>query len=132
MNARRTETGLAWFTLGALAIFAPLETWASLPYGLTHPMYLVDVVGMGLMLFGGVHSLNSRPVSAAGPLCAAWAWCGASGWRATSWRWIELRAGGELDHGGAELAFVVGATGLTIVCLGLSLVLAVRSPSPSA
>jgi len=128
MDARRIETGLAWFTLGALLIYAPVETWVSLPHGLGHPMYLVDVIGMVLLVWGGVLSLRARPRPAPGMMCAGWAWSAASGWRATSWRGLELvRGGGPLEHGAAEMWAVASASGIALAALALSIGLVVRT-----
>ena len=126
MDTRKIETGLARITLGILVIYVPAETWVSLPYGLLHPMYLVDVVAMLLLLFGSWFSLRSRPRSAAGPLAAAWAWTSANGWRATSWRWLEVREGGSLDLGAAELWATAGGTALSLICCVLALILACK------
>ena len=107
MNGRHVETVIAWFTLGALVIYVPGETYISLPGGLLHPFYLVDFIAMILMGWGAVHSLRARPNPAPGVLCAAYGWAVANGWRATFWRITELRAGGTLDYGDAE-AWIVG------------------------
>ena len=127
---RRAETGLAYFSLGVLVLYFPLETWASLPYGLSHPMYLVDFIAMCLLLLGGLHSLRARPESAPGPLCGAWAWAAANGWRATAWRWIDMldKQGENLDRGAVELWVVTVASFVALVCFGISLTLVVRGP----
>ncbi len=128
---RDRETALARFSLGILLIYFPVETWVSLPYGLAHPMYLVDFIAMCLLAFGGWHSLRARPQRAPGPLCAAWAWTAANGWRGSAWRWIDFldNDGKQLDHGVAELWVVSVASALALVCFGLSLVLVVRRSS---
>lgn len=127
MNLRRIETCLAWFTLGGLLVYLPVETWTSLPYGLWNPFYLVDVIAMLLLFFGAVHSLRARPRPAPGVLCAAYAWTAANGWRATFGRVFEISKGGELDYGSTELLAVGVGTGLVLACLALSLFLVVRA-----
>jgi len=123
---RNVETGLARFSLGVLVLYFPLETWVSLPYGLWHPMYLVDFIAMCLLAFGGLHSLRARPATAPGPLCAAWGWAAANGWRGTAWRWMDVleNEGTNLDHGSVELWVVTLASLCALVCFGLSLTLA--------
>ena len=51
---RELETGLASTTLGLLVFYVPIETWASWPYGLLNPFYLVDVIAMALLFLGAV------------------------------------------------------------------------------
>jgi hypothetical protein len=126
MDARRVETGLARFTLAALVVYFPAETWVSLPYGLLNPFYLVDFIAMVLMLCGAVVSLRARPEAAPAVLCAAYAWAAANGWRATWGRVLELARGGSLDHGVAEVWVVGAASAIGLACFGVSLVLVVR------
>ena len=113
---RRIETAVAWFTLCALVIYVPGETYVSLPGGLLNPFYLVDLIAMILMLWGTVHSLRARPRPAPGLLCGAYGWAAANGWRSTFWRISELRDGGTLDYGEAE-AWVVGL--VTVIALAM-------------
>ena len=47
MDARRIETILARFTLGFVAVYFPVETYASWRYGLLNPFYLVDLIATG-------------------------------------------------------------------------------------
>jgi hypothetical protein len=42
MDHRRIESGLARFTLGFVAVYLPVETYASWRYGLLNPFYIVD------------------------------------------------------------------------------------------
>lgn len=128
MDLRKLETGLAWFTLGALVIYFPVETWASLPHGLWSPFYIVDVIAMALLLWGAIRSLRARPERSPAILCAAYAWTVANGWRATFGRLAELLEGGTLDHGPAEMWVVSIATAVGLVCLVLSMYLVVKSP----
>lgn len=127
MDARKLESGLAYFTLGVLIVYAPVETIKSLPYGLLSAGYLIDLIAMALMLAGALHSLRYRPNPSPALLCAAYAWSSANGWRATWWRYNELARGGSLDNGNAELWAVGVVTGLALVCFALSLLLVVRA-----
>jgi hypothetical protein len=123
MNPRHIETALAWFTLAALIVYVPGETYVSWPYGLWNPFYLVDLIAMALLLWGAVHSLRARPQRSPGVLCAAYGWAAANGWRATFGRLAELSAGGELDYGRGE-AWVVGmASAIAVICFVILLVL---------
>lgn len=126
MDPRRAETRLARFTLALLVLYVPLETWVSWPYGLLHPMYLVDVIAMLLMFFGARRSLRARPGSSPGLLAAAWAWTAANGWRATSWRWLESVQGGALDHGRPELWLTAFGTLVALSCFAVTLWLVTR------
>ncbi len=126
MTLRQVETGLAWFTLGVLVIYVPVETWVSLPHGLWNPFYLIDLIAMILLLAGAVRSLRARPASSPALLCAAYAWTAANGWRATFGRLFELLDGGSLDYGVGELWAVGVATALALVAFALSLLLVIR------
>ncbi len=126
------ETKLAHFTLGALVLFAPLETWASWSmaggaHGLLSPYNIIDVVGMALMLLGSLHSLRARPHPAPGVMCAAHGWMAANGWRATLGRVDALAEGDPLRFGSPELWVVAGATALALACFALSLTLTARA-----
>jgi hypothetical protein len=111
---RRIESAIAWMTICLLAVYVPLETYVSWPYGLLNPFYLVDLICMILLAWGAAHSLRARPRCAPGILCAAYAWAASNGWRATFGRVEELRAGGELDYGAAEAWTVSAATALAL------------------
>ena len=126
MNLRTTETWLAYFTLGFLVFYFPIETWASRAR-LTSPFYIVDLIAMILLLLGAVRSLRARPRAEPGILCAAYAWSSANAWRATFGRVAEVLEGRELENGPAELWVVGGGTALLLGCLVLSLVLVVRA-----
>ena len=130
MNLRKAETGLAWFTLSALVVYFPVETYVSLPEGLWNPFYIVDLIAMILMFWGAVRSLKARPESSPAILCAAYAWTVANGWRATFGRMFEILNGGTLDHGATEMWAVTIATAIGMACLILSLYLVVRSGPP--
>lgn len=127
MTSRTLETRLANFTLGGLAIYAPLETYASWGDGLSSPYYLVDLIAMVLLLWGAIHSRRASPHSAPGLLAAGWGWFGANAWRATFDRVYAVRAGGQLEFGPVELWVVGGATAIAIVCLALVTSLTARA-----
>ena len=129
MNRRRVESATAWFTIGALIVYVPVETYVSWPCGLWNPFYLVDAIAMVLLGWGAVHSLRARPGCAPGVLCGAYGWAAANGWRATFGRLAELREGGELDYGAGELWVVGVATAIAMTCL-LTLLALVVSDGP--
>ncbi len=89
---RRLETGLAWFSLGVLLIYIPVETPLERS-GLASPGFLVDAFAMALLLASGVHSLRSRPRIAIAPLCGAWGWCACLAWRSYFTRVISRHRG---------------------------------------
>ena len=129
MNARGLETCIAWFTLCALIIYVPGETYVSLPGGLSNPFYLVDLTAMILMFWAAVHSLRARPDCAPGLLCAAYGRAAANGWRSTFWRIGELRKGGLLEYGDTEMWIVCVATAIALLCFAILLALtAINSP----
>lgn len=80
------------------------------------------------MLLGAVHSLRRRPREAAGLLTVGWAWAGANFWRALFDRVRMVNAGEELRWGTLEYGFTVGATVVALCCVGLGVVLQLRSP----
>lgn len=127
MTPRKVETGLAWFTLGALVVYFPVETYVSLPEGLWNPFYLVDLIAMILLFWGATRSLRARPDQSPAVLCAAYAWSVANGWRATLGRTFEILEGGNLDYGATEMCAVAIATAIGLGCLVLSFFLVVRS-----
>jgi hypothetical protein len=127
VGLRKIETGLAWFTVGALVVYFPVETWVSWKDGLWNPFYVVDLIAMLLLGWGAVRSLRARPGSAPSVLCAAFAWSAANGWRATFGRMFELLEGATLDNGAVEMWFVSIGTAIALACLILSLYLVVRS-----
>lgn len=128
----RVETGLANLTLGFVVLYVPVETWASWydgPLSLTNPFYIVDFIGMVLLLWGALHSRRARPRSAPAVLAAAWAWSSANFWRATFARVEDVRAGGQLDFGEVEMCVVACSTALALVCMVIALVLTARPHS---
>jgi hypothetical protein len=127
MNLRTIETALAYFTLGFLVFYIPVETWASWER-LTSPFYIIDLIAMLLLLYGAIRSLRARPRPDPGVLCAAYAWSAANGWRATFGR---LSEGGKLEHGAAELWVVGVGTALMLGAMAVLLFLVVRASGPS-
>jgi hypothetical protein len=92
VRLRQWETALAWFSLAALLVYAPSETYVSRT-DLTSPGYLVDVIAMILLLTSAIHSLRARPRLASGPLSAAWGWCACLAWRCYFMRVISRQRG---------------------------------------
>jgi hypothetical protein len=125
MKLRSIETGLSWFTICLLLIYAPVETWASIDDGLLNPFYIVDVIAMVLLFAGALVSLRARPDPAPGLLCAAYGWTAANGWRATFGRIFELRRGGQLDHGTAEIVAVAIGEAIAMICFVVTLCLVI-------
>lgn len=109
MNLRTVETHVAKLTLVWVALYLPLETWASLP-DLASPYYIVDLVGIALMTWGALLSLAQRPRPAPALLCAGFAWCAANGWRATADRWTRMTDYPSDAMASIELWVVAGST----------------------
>ena len=128
MTPRSVETFVARATLALLLVYAPAETWVSRPSGLTDPLYLVDVVGFALLLWGALASLRARPGVAPGVLCAGYAWSGANGWRALALRLESLQEGGEVNVTLVWLLVVAEIAALVGLALLLLLVLESRTP----
>src|SRR5687768_1765353 len=83
---RTIETRLAASTLVAAALFAPLETIATVQMlgrgGIVHPGFLGSIAGIALAVVAGVRSLRPRPRRAPALLCASCAWWTGVGWHA--------------------------------------------------
>ena len=127
MDARKIESILARFTLVLVAIYLPVETYASWRYGLLNPFYIGDAIAMALLVWGALRSLRAAPRSRPAILCAAYGWTGANAWRSTTLRIYEVRGGARLDHGDAEYWIVIVATVLILACFGLSLWLVLQA-----
>ena len=119
-------TRLQTFTLTFLIAYAPIETWYSLP-ALWDPFYLVDVIGIVLLILGMVR-LQRGLSGSVGMLTAGYAWTGANFWRALFDRVSEVAAGGVLDYGWAEMCFTACITIASIAGLVWTLVLGTRQP----
>ena len=122
-RAARLQT----FTLAFLIAYAPIETWYSMPE-LWDPFYLVDVIGIALLISGMVRLRRGLLSESVGILTAGYAWTGANFWRALFDRVSEVAAGGVLDYGWAELCFTACITIAAIAGLVWSLVLGARQP----
>ena len=123
---RALETGLAWFTLAALAVYAPSETWISRG-DLSSPGYIVDAIAMVLLFVGAVYSLLARPHSGIAPLAAAWGWTACLWWRSYFTRKISRERGLGIYEGQETLETIAGyATIIGLVVFGTSLYLAFR------
>lgn len=127
LRLRRCETRLAYATLTALLLYLPAETIYSWP-DLFQPGYIVDFLAFVLLGFGGWFSLSARPQCGVAPLCAAWGYCAALGWRSYFERWYGRKM--ELPIYVNEPGWVSDAIGvatiLAFLALGYSLWLAVR------
>jgi hypothetical protein len=132
MDSRKIETILARFTLGFVAIYFPVETYASWRYGLLNPFYVVDLIAMILLVWGALRSLRASPSSRPAILCAAYGWTAANAWRSATGRIYEVRGGGRLDFGDAEFWIVIVSTALILACFAVSLVLTARRPTARA
>ena len=126
--ARRTlETRVVAVSLALLAMFAPIETWATWQLGgaaaLIEPRFAHKIAGMVLLIVGVRHSLGARPQRAPGAMCAAHAWWAAAGWGATTGRFHALSQGAQLRWGAAELWFVVVTSAIALVAFNVSLYL---------
>jgi hypothetical protein len=123
MDPNRRARPLVGFTTGLLVIYAPVETWYSLP-ALWDPFYLVDFIGIVLLTWGVVRCRRSATPGSLAVLAAGYAWEGANFWRALFGR-LEAIAGGEtLRLGWAELCFVLCGTIAALAALVWSLRLA--------
>ncbi len=89
---RFQESLLALFSLAALLVYVPVETYESRT-DLTSPGYVVDVIAMVLLLASSLHSLRARPHRAIGPLCGAWGWSACLAWRTYFMRVISRQRG---------------------------------------
>jgi hypothetical protein len=132
-SADNTEVLGKWVAGGTfawLAVYVPLETYVTWSIagvaGFLHPSFILNVVGMSLMFWGGVAVRNRRP---AGPAVAAigWSWTAATFWRATSDRFWWVSQGHELWAGRVELWLAPALTALALGGLVMSMVLVFRT-----
>lgn len=117
-------------TIVLLALYAPLETWFSLP-ALWDPFYLVDVIGMALLAWGVILCRRPPARGVEAVLVAGYAWTGANGWRAAFGR-VPALASGELAVFSLEMGFVACGTLLVLGGLVWALRLAIREAGGSA
>ena len=118
------EVLLLTYTGVVLAIYAPIETWASFPHW-TSLDYLVDVIGMTLMAIGLVRARRHAPGNYAPILAAAFGWTGANFWRAMSLRlgsgydarqWPEGKLVGDLLGGSPSAGITAIGLALVLLC----------------
>ena len=104
-------------------VFIPIETYLSFS---RNPIpvsgYVVNVLGVGLMLWG-VISLRRHKPHAAGVLAAGWSWTTAVFWRATNLRYFFASQGEPLSFGPIELWLAPVFTIMAGAALAGSLVL---------
>jgi hypothetical protein len=94
---------VVWFTWIWAVVFVPIETylsWSSAPPRFSG--YVVNVFGVGIMLWGVV-SLRRRRPYAEGLLAAGWGWTTAVFWRGTNLRYWLAAQGKPLSFGRLEL-----------------------------
>jgi hypothetical protein len=128
MDQHRRAAPLVTFTIVFLAIYVPLETLYSLP-ALWDPFYLVDFIGMALLVWGVQRCRHEASAGSLSILVAGYAWEGANFWRALFGRVEEILTGGALRFGLAELCFVACGTVVVLAALAWSLRLATTAPS---
>jgi hypothetical protein len=120
---------IAIYTLVWLAVYVPAETYVTIsiagPWGLLHPAYVMNVLGMGLMFWGVRAALQGRPVAPA-ILAVAWSWNAATMWRATVDRFWYVSLGRELYAGRVELWLGPIITALAVLPMIASLVLVLK------
>ena len=115
------------FTLVFLLFYAPIETWYSFPE-LWDPFYLVDFIGILLLVWGAVRARQRLAGASLALLTAGYAWTGANFWRGTFDRVREVSGGSELDYGWMELCFTACVMIGAIAGLAWSLRLMTRPP----
>jgi hypothetical protein len=94
---------VVWFTWIWAVVFVPIETylsWWSAPPRLS--AYVVNVFGVGLMLWGIVSLRRGRPY-AEGVLATGWGWMTAVFWRGANLRYWLAVQGKPLSFGRLEL-----------------------------
>jgi hypothetical protein len=107
---------LIGFTVVWLFVYVPLETYASVAgAGVLTFGYLIDVVGMALMVAGVVSARRTPP--AYGTLAAGWAWTSANFWRGTMERYWTVEEGRSLQFGPGELVVGPILTALAVAAL---------------
>lgn len=129
MDATRRGASLVTFTVIVLVIYAPLETWYSLP-ALWDPFYLVDLIAMLLLAWGASRCRRDPSTRSLAVLTAAYGWGAANAWRALFGRAADLVRDGTSRVGGAEWVFVGVGTIAMIVGLVWSLRLALATKEP--
>lgn len=126
------STVLRWlvvYTFAWVLVYAPLETFVTVRIagmaGLLYGGYLMNVVGMALMLWSAVAGWRRR-VTAPGLLAVGWSWTAATFWRATSdrFRFAELNGGlsGPVwgGGGGGEAELWAACVLTALACAGMA------------
>ena len=118
---------LMWFTWISAVVFVPIETYItwSIPHTPRLAGYAVNVIGVGIMLWG-VISLRGGRQYAEGVLATGWGWTTAVFWRGTNLRYWLAAEGKSLSYGTMELWLAPVFTMMAAAALLGSLVLLVR------
>ena len=112
-------------------MFVPIETYIT--FSRAHPPlsgYAVNVLGVGLTLWGAVSLRKARPY-AEGVLATGWGWTTAVFWRATNLRYWFASEGQPLSFGPIELWLAPVFTVMAATALVGSLVLLMRGQQSS-
>lgn len=129
MTTRRLAHWTTLFTFAWLIVYAPLETYVTWSIagisGLLYSSYILDVVGMGLMLWGAVATKRGAPAGSA-ILAVGWSWTAAVFWRATADRFWWASLGHTLYFGPSELWLAPAITTVAVGAFVASLLLAIR------
>jgi hypothetical protein len=138
VRARRwLDTRVARYAAGFVAIYAPIETWVSWPR-LGNLFFLVDAIGLVLMVIGLVLNARGRwPVDVA-VLAAGFGWMGANVWRGMAMRLSQpydsrLWPEGRMIETTGPLAVALGGAVLVVLCaIGMGLAVAAARKRPTA
>jgi hypothetical protein len=117
---------LMWFTWIWAVVFIPIETYITWSIAHTQLLsgYAVDVLGVGIMVWGVISLRGGRPY-AEGLLATGWGWTTAVFWRATNLRYWLAAEGKTLYYGDLELWLAPVFTVMAAAALVGSLVLLV-------
>ena len=120
------ERILVWFTWIWAVVFVPIETYItwSIANTLLLSGYAVNVLGVGIMLWGVISLRRSRPY-AEGLLATGWGWTTAVFWRGANLRYWLAAEGEPLYYGRLELWLAPVFTMMAAAALASSLVLLV-------
>jgi hypothetical protein len=120
------ERILVWFTWIWAVVFVPIETYItwSIAHTLLLSGYAVNVLGVGIMLWGVISLRRGRPY-AEGVLATGWAWTTAVFWRGANLRYWLAAEGEPLYYGRLELWLAPVFTLMAAAALVSSLVLLV-------
>ena len=126
----RLNVAVTAYTFVWVIIYFPLETYVTLSIaglrGLLYAAYIMNVIGMGLMLCGAVSASRRQRVAPA-LLATGWSWTAATFWRATADRYWWVSLGHSLYAGPIELWLGPILTALACGGLAGSLLLVFRS-----